>query len=56
MKGSDEVLVVLAHDDTLKEVVDFFPNYADGFRGNGWAEKGRWLFLRDFAGAVKHLT
>ncbi|KAF7928488.1 uncharacterized protein EAE98_005544 [Botrytis deweyae] len=51
--ASDEVLVVMAHDETLKDVVSFFPRYANGFRENGWAEKGRWLFLRDFVGAVK---
>lgn len=49
----DEVFVVTAHDDTLMEVVDFFPKYANDFKKKGWAEKGRWLFLKDFAGAVK---
>ncbi|KAF7949651.1 uncharacterized protein EAE97_003160 [Botrytis byssoidea] len=51
--ASDEVLVVMAHDETLKDVVSFFPHYANNFRENGWVEKGRWLFLRDFIGAVK---
>ncbi|TVY26853.1 Cytochrome P450 monooxygenase [Lachnellula hyalina] len=49
----DEVLVVMAHDDTLLDVVDFFPKYANDFKEKGWVEKGRWLFLKDFAGAVK---
>ncbi|TAQ90531.1 hypothetical protein B7494_g1146 [Chlorociboria aeruginascens] len=50
--AQDEVLVVMAHDDTLLDVVDFFPKYANGFLEKGWAEKGRWLFLKDFKSAV----
>lgn len=49
----DEVLVVIAHDESLLNVVDFFPEYANDFKAKGWAEKGRWLFLKDFVGAVK---
>ncbi|KAG0649914.1 Cytochrome P450 monooxygenase [Hyphodiscus hymeniophilus] len=49
----DEVLVVMAHDDSLLEVMDFFPKYANDFTQKEWVEKGRWLFLKDFAGAVK---
>ena len=49
----DEVLVVMAHDDSLLDVVNFFPKYANEFVEKGWVEKGRWLFLKDFAGAVK---
>jgi len=51
--AQDEVLVVMAHDHSLMDVVDFFPKYANDFKQKGWAEKGRWLFLKDFAGAVK---
>lgn len=47
-----EVFVVTAHDETLLDVVDFFPKYANDFKEKGWAEKGRWLFLKDFAKAV----
>jgi glyoxylase-like metal-dependent hydrolase (beta-lactamase superfamily II) len=49
-----EVFVVMAHDVTLLDVVDFFPEYANGFREKGWVEEGRWLFLKDFEEAVKH--
>ncbi|TVY65704.1 Cytochrome P450 monooxygenase andK [Lachnellula suecica] len=51
--ANDEVLVVMAHDDSLLDVVDFFPKYANDFKHKGWVEKGRWLFLKDFKGAVK---
>jgi glyoxylase-like metal-dependent hydrolase (beta-lactamase superfamily II) len=49
----DEVLVVMAHDDSLLDVINFFPKYANEFVEKGWVAKGRWLFLKDFAGAVK---
>lgn len=52
--ASDEVLVVMAHDDSLLDVVDFFPKYANDFSSKDWAEGGRWLFLKDFAKAVEH--
>jgi glyoxylase-like metal-dependent hydrolase (beta-lactamase superfamily II) len=50
--ANDEVLVVMAHDDSLLDVVDFFPEYANEFKQKGWSEKGRGLFLKDFAQAV----
>lgn len=52
--AQDEVLVVMAHDNSLLTVMDFFPDYANDFKSKGWAEEGRWLFLKDFAEAVKH--
>ncbi len=50
----DEVLVVMAHDETLLSVMDFFPKYANDFLQKGWVKEGRWLFLKDFAKAVKN--
>ena len=47
-----KVLVVMAHDDSLLPVLDFFPGYLDGFINKGWVEEVRWGFLRDFRGAV----
>lgn len=52
--AQNEVLVVMAHDDSLLPLVDFFPKYANDFKEKGWAEDGRWLFLKDFEKAVKH--
>jgi len=50
----DEVLVLMAHDQTLLSVMDFFPKYANDFMQKGWVKEGRWLFLKDFAIAVMH--
>lgn len=49
----DNVLVVMAHDDVLLDVVDFFPKYANDFVEKGWQGKGRWAFLKDFREAVQ---
>ncbi|KAG8630139.1 hypothetical protein KVT40_001758 [Elsinoe batatas] len=43
----DDVLVVLAHDASLLDVVDVFPKMANGWREKGWGVKGRWGFLRE---------
>lgn len=48
----DNVLVVLAHDESLLDVVDFYPAKANDFVEKGWAKKCRWRFLRDFADVV----
>jgi hypothetical protein len=51
--ASESILVVMAHDDSLRGVLDFFPGYLDGFVEKGWVEQGRWGFLKDFRGAVE---
>lgn len=48
----DNILVVVAHDQTLTGVVDLFPKTANRFLEKGWTKKLRWLFLRDFANAT----
>ena len=48
----ENVLVVVAHDESLLDVVDFFPAKANDFMEKGWARKARWRFLKDFAEAV----
>lgn len=52
--AKEEVLVVIAHDDSLLDVVDFFPKYANDFVKKGWVQEGRWRFLKDFDTAVRH--
>lgn len=47
------VLVVVAHDASLLDVVEFFPKFANDFASKGWVEKGRWAFLKDFKEALQ---
>jgi hypothetical protein len=53
--AQDEVFVVIAHDASLKGIVDFFPLAANDWFTRGWAKDGKWAFLKDFAGAAQQL-
>jgi hypothetical protein len=48
----DSILMVAAHDESLLDIVDFFPKTANDFMQKGWVQEARWKFLRDFAKAV----
>ena len=50
--ASSSFWVVMAHDDTLHGVVDFFPKGASDWRKKGWGGRTRWAFLKDFASAI----
>jgi glyoxylase-like metal-dependent hydrolase (beta-lactamase superfamily II) len=52
LDAHDNVIVMLAHDETLLGVVDFFPAKVDNFVQEGWVKQIRWRFLRDFAKAA----
>jgi len=45
--GRDDVMVILAHDPSLLDKVDFFPAHINGWRAKGLAEQLRWSFLKD---------
>jgi hypothetical protein len=49
----DDVFVVFAHDASLEGILELFPKSANGWRGRGWARRGKWAFLKDFGEAVK---
>ncbi|KAH7177108.1 hypothetical protein EDB81DRAFT_836910 [Dactylonectria macrodidyma] len=45
--ASGNIFVVIAHDNHLKDIVDFFPKSANDFLAKGWDIKTRWKFLSD---------
>lgn len=47
-----EVFVILAHDENVGDVIDFFPKSVNAWRKLGWADRARWMFLGDFKGPV----
>lgn len=51
--AQDKVLVVIAHDETLLHVLDFFPKLANDFASKHWVEESRWAFLKDFKDALQ---
>jgi hypothetical protein len=50
--ASDEVLVVIAHDASLVDVLDFYPESLNLWKEKGVDKLGRWRFLGDFVDAV----
>ncbi|ERF68650.1 hypothetical protein EPUS_09475 [Endocarpon pusillum Z07020] len=48
--GRDDVMVVIAHDASWLDVLDFFPQNINDWKAAGWAVQGRWLFLRELEG------
>ncbi|KAL9601984.1 MAG: hypothetical protein Q9179_002700 [Wetmoreana sp. 5 TL-2023] len=52
--GRDDVLVMIAHDAHMLDVVRCFPDgKANSWKEEGWKAKGAWRFLKDFEEAVK---
>ncbi|MCJ1399609.1 hypothetical protein MMC11_002811 [Xylographa trunciseda] len=51
--GHEQVLVVFAHDETLLDVVEFFPKKANDWLGKGWGTSTKWMFLKDFQKGVE---
>jgi hypothetical protein len=49
---TEQVFVILAHDDAMRETIDFFPRDVNNWKERGWGDVTRWVFLRDFKEAV----
>ncbi|KAF2225518.1 beta-lactamase-like protein [Elsinoe ampelina] len=47
------VLVLIAHDDSVEGEVEMFPRAMNDWCEKGVKERVKWRFLRDFAGAVE---
>ena len=43
--GLDNLLTIFAHDESLREVVDFFPKTANAWKEKDWGRVGHWRFL-----------
>ena len=50
LDAREDVLVVMAHDQSLVDVVRYWPESANGWMREGWKGKGLWGWLRDFGG------
>ncbi|KAJ5435851.1 hypothetical protein N7445_006736 [Penicillium cf. griseofulvum] len=53
LDSDPNVFVVAAHDTSLQGILDFFPSRANDWKEKGLKEKGHWLFLQDFDGALR---
>ena len=49
----ENILTMIAHDDTMVNVVGTFPDrLANDWKSQGWRQKGMWKFLKDFGEGV----
>lgn len=57
--AAENVLLVVAHDDSVGDVLEFYPDSINRWAEKDMAIKARWSFLADFEDAledVKDLT
>lgn len=52
--ADENVFVVVAHDASLKDVVEFFPVSANEWKAKDWGKNGRWRFLADFSDGLEN--
>ena len=50
--ANDSVLLIIAHDWSLLQVVDLYPKDINQWKQHNWGELGRWSFLADFKDAI----
>ncbi|KAG8779168.1 hypothetical protein FRC12_024602 [Ceratobasidium sp. 428] len=53
LDGHPNILTVIAHDNTLLDIIDFYPKTINDWRSKGYKERAMWEFVRDFREAVK---
>ena len=53
LDAADNVFVIIAHDESLIDQIDFYPKTINDWRLKGYRSKTRWLFCRDFEGALE---
>lgn len=53
--AAENVLLLVAHDDSVKEVLSFFPDGMNDWFEKDMAKKAKWRFLADFEEAVEGL-
>ena len=52
LDADKDVFTIIAHDWSLKGVIDEWPESLNSWKDKGWKENTRWKFLEDFEGAV----
>lgn len=51
--ATDNVLVIVAHDESVLDGIDLFPETINSWKRKGYGDKIRWKFLKYFEGAEK---
>jgi hypothetical protein len=45
--ADENIMLIMAHDWTLLDVMQFWPEAANQWQESHWKERGRWEFLKD---------
>ena len=53
LDAREDVFTIIAHDWTLKGIINEWPASLNEWKEKGWKENTRWKFLEDFEGAVQ---
>lgn len=54
--SGENVLIIIAHDNSIKDIVDFFPLSINDWKAKGWGVCSRWAFLKDFRSVYNNYT
>lgn len=54
--SGENVLVIIAHDNSIKDIVDFFPLSINEWKAKGWGACLRWAFLKDLRTIYNNYT
>lgn len=52
LDANEKVFTIIAHDWSLKGVIDEWPKTLNAWKEEGWKDGTRWKFLEDFEKAV----
>lgn len=52
LDAQDNVFVIIAHDESLWDQIDLYPKAINDWMEKGVKSRTRWLFCKDFAGAL----
>ena len=50
--GRDDVMILMTHDATMLDVLEFFSHDINDWKARDWAAQGRWLFLKNTDGVA----
>lgn len=56
LDAADNIFVILAHDESIRDHIDLFPKAINDWKAKGLRSATRWLFCKDFAAALEQQT
>lgn len=52
LDAADNIFIIIAHDESIKNHIDLFPHPINDWKSNGLRARTRWLFCKDFEKAL----